>query len=181
MAKRAEAFFNRSLSLCNWRTCFSISCIHHCSGVIAVAMEVSLLTSPRHWRNQCWKAYIHHFNILGHRVLVLQNQVDTFLLELMGKRFSSHSHLVSAVHYISNKVSWMIGPLMLSTVTTLGLSWGWVALWKKLNPVKMISSRYLQSLCSDTKQWLDVITLTCLISVTENMAISPWNFSKKTL
>ncbi|WP_230468099.1 hypothetical protein, partial [Biostraticola tofi] len=42
---------------------------------------------------------------------VLQNQIDTFLLELMGKCFSSHSHLVSVAHYIFNKVSGLIRPL----------------------------------------------------------------------
>lgn len=57
------------------------------------------------------KANIHRFSSLSYRVLVLKNQVDTFLLELMDKRFSSHSHLVSIAHYISNKVSGLIRPL----------------------------------------------------------------------
>jgi len=52
MAKKAEAFFNRSLSLCNCRTCFSSSCIRLCSDVIAVAMGGSPLTYPRYCRNQ---------------------------------------------------------------------------------------------------------------------------------
>lgn len=42
---------------------------------------------------------------------MLQNQIDTFLFELMGKRFSSHFHFVSVAHYISNKVSCLIRPL----------------------------------------------------------------------
>ncbi|MQB56182.1 hypothetical protein DXU84_24715 [Rahnella sp. RcJ3] len=42
---------------------------------------------------------------------MLKNQVGTFLLELMDKRFSLHSHLVSIAHYISNKVSGLIRPL----------------------------------------------------------------------
>ncbi len=42
---------------------------------------------------------------------MLKNKIDTFLLELRGKRFSTHYHLVSIAHYISNKVSGMIRPL----------------------------------------------------------------------
>ncbi len=52
MAKKAKAFFNRSLSLCNRRTCFSSSSIRRCSDVIALAMGVTPLTSPRFCRNQ---------------------------------------------------------------------------------------------------------------------------------
>lgn len=44
---------------------------------------------------------------------MLNNQIDIFLFELMGNRFSSRSHLVSVAHYISNKVSGMIRPLHL--------------------------------------------------------------------
>lgn len=42
---------------------------------------------------------------------MLEEQIDTFLLELMGKRSCAHPHLVSAAYYISNKVSGMINPL----------------------------------------------------------------------
>ncbi|BCZ39107.1 hypothetical protein SMGES_04330 [Serratia marcescens] len=42
---------------------------------------------------------------------MLKDQIDTFLFELMGKRFSAHSHLVSAAYYISNKVYGIIRPL----------------------------------------------------------------------
>lgn len=51
---------------------------------------------------------------MDHRAVMLQNQIDTFQLELMGKRFSSHSFLVSVAHYISNKVYGLIRPLHLT-------------------------------------------------------------------
>lgn len=54
------------------------------------------------------------FSCLDLRAVVLQNQIDTFLLELMGERFSSHSLLVSVAHHISNKVYGLIRPLHLT-------------------------------------------------------------------
>ncbi|WP_261278119.1 hypothetical protein, partial [Serratia quinivorans] len=47
--------------------------------------------------------------------------------ELMGKRFSSHSHLVSVAHYISNKVSGMIRPLQALILGLMGKNRGIVS------------------------------------------------------
>ena len=46
-----------------------------------------------------------------HRRALTPHAINIFLFELMGKRFSYHSHFVSVADYISNKVSGMIRPL----------------------------------------------------------------------
>ncbi|CQH44172.1 Uncharacterised protein [Yersinia enterocolitica] len=53
---------------------------------------------------------------------MLNNQVGTFMFELMSKRFSSYSHLVSVAHYIPSKVSGMIRPLHIG-VDDIYYSW----------------------------------------------------------
>lgn len=70
-------------------------------------LRVSAIFIVRHYSYWCvstdLSCILPKFSNLGHCVVVPQNIIDKFLLELMDKPFL-HSHFVSVAHYISEKV-----------------------------------------------------------------------------